>query len=1111
MKGLRKVLIAVLLLALCLPAVAASASADSMTTQQKFDFLRDKGIFTGYGDGSAGLNDPMTREQFAAILFRLWSLKEENPAKATYSDVLKSRWSYTNIEAVTKAGLMQGTGNGKFSPLSTVTVEQLATVLVRAYGYEGVGSTQVTGKTSLWARGAVSIALDHQFIPTLPNYTVQASRGLLVEAAYTAYQQMNGGLLSVNTVQPLNNTTLLVTLNQAVSKADTSHFSLKNEQGGTISILQATLSTDGKSITLTTGYETPGIIHTLYIDGDGWRYTAISNPTPPVTPPSVTRPYITSLTNSANGTLQITFQEPVTYASATDPSHYQITAGTLDLKTFSLSADGKTVTIGTAGQKQGVTYQMTVWGVADLAGNVMNTQTNLSFTGIADRTKPTVKSVDNLGNSSLKIVFSERVDSQDATNAKNYRLTGNLKVRRATLDTDGSTVLLYTSQQKDGQSYTLTIRDIADLAGNVMNSRDFTFTGFTDDTKPTVLSVEAEDNSTLQVKFSEKVNPSEATSLANYSIDHGLQATFASLNDAGDTVTLTTTSQQDGVLYRLSIGGISDLAGNEMDYRDDLYFGGIVDRIPPYAVSVRPGVKQVVLTFSERLNAASASNVRNYSIDGGLGAPQSAVYDDARRTVTLTTASQTAGRIYTLTLGQVTDLSGLAVDEDHNELSFVGVDSEYGGTVLLQELNALNRNTVQVTFSRGVTDADVGSAQLAILAGDGSEQSSGWDAYVSRKSGTDSVLTVQFRTDKEPNPNLFEAGKVYIGRVTGVDGLNTDDGANVKKFAGTPAENADPVATQAVSVNNTAVKVTFSEPVRNVAASQFRLLREDGSAIGISSVSVSDPNLVVTEATLYLDDEMQAGRTYRLQFKSGITDAAGWNAIRTKDGSEPYQVVFTGSSSANQAPQVTQASALDRYTLAVQFSEPVQIGNGKGFSLEDVTDQDDIGIRPDQDSVYVMSGDRTKLTIYLDSTKGQRLKSNDQFRLTYDQSRGQVADDQGAKLPTNGGVSFYSSNLTEAAPAIAGVTAKGTQIRIAFSEGIRGYKDQTDFFDIEVNGHDVHPTAGSLQGQTIVLTVPALTAGQIGDLQLSSAGANAIKDYNNLPPDEDQVATFGVQ
>ncbi|MBW7459819.1 S-layer homology domain-containing protein, partial [Paenibacillus sepulcri] len=137
MRRLRMIVLAALILLAYLPPLQAGAA--ELNTEQKFQFLRDKGIFTGFADGTSRLGDPMSREQFAAVLFRLWELREE-PASPVYSDVLKTRWSFGEIQAVTKSGLMKGMGNGKFAPLTNVTVEQLAAVLVRAYGNSSAGS-----------------------------------------------------------------------------------------------------------------------------------------------------------------------------------------------------------------------------------------------------------------------------------------------------------------------------------------------------------------------------------------------------------------------------------------------------------------------------------------------------------------------------------------------------------------------------------------------------------------------------------------------------------------------------------------------------------------------------------------------------------------------------------------------------------------------------------------------------------------------------------------------------------------------------------------------------------------------------------------------------------
>ena len=55
-------------------AVPAAAAEDDPSVEAKYDFLVRKGIFTGFAERSARLRDPMTREQFAAVLFRLWEL-----------------------------------------------------------------------------------------------------------------------------------------------------------------------------------------------------------------------------------------------------------------------------------------------------------------------------------------------------------------------------------------------------------------------------------------------------------------------------------------------------------------------------------------------------------------------------------------------------------------------------------------------------------------------------------------------------------------------------------------------------------------------------------------------------------------------------------------------------------------------------------------------------------------------------------------------------------------------------------------------------------------------------------------------------------------------------
>lgn len=58
---------------------------DALNTQQKFDVLKEKGIFTGYPDGTAGLDKEMTRAEFAKVLVGIMGL-EPIEGKASFKD-----------------------------------------------------------------------------------------------------------------------------------------------------------------------------------------------------------------------------------------------------------------------------------------------------------------------------------------------------------------------------------------------------------------------------------------------------------------------------------------------------------------------------------------------------------------------------------------------------------------------------------------------------------------------------------------------------------------------------------------------------------------------------------------------------------------------------------------------------------------------------------------------------------------------------------------------------------------------------------------------------------------------------------------------------------------
>ena len=96
-----------------------------------------EGIVTGYSDTKFGPDDPVTREQFAAMLYRYaqtlgegftgnWSFPLDFPDAAEVSD-----YAYEALCWMTKEKVLEGMEDGNLHPQSTATRAQLAAMLMR--------------------------------------------------------------------------------------------------------------------------------------------------------------------------------------------------------------------------------------------------------------------------------------------------------------------------------------------------------------------------------------------------------------------------------------------------------------------------------------------------------------------------------------------------------------------------------------------------------------------------------------------------------------------------------------------------------------------------------------------------------------------------------------------------------------------------------------------------------------------------------------------------------------------------------------------------------------------------------------------------------------------
>ncbi|MGN1001182.1 MAG: choice-of-anchor I family protein [Oscillospiraceae bacterium] len=134
-------------------------------------YVTEKGLMNGMDDGSFAPTATLNRAMLVTILFRL----EGEPSAAgaaAFDDVTGDAWYADAVAWASASGLVNGYGDGSFGPLEPITREQMAAILFRYAqhkGYELRSSGSLAGftdgaATSSWAEAAVEWAVGTELL-----------------------------------------------------------------------------------------------------------------------------------------------------------------------------------------------------------------------------------------------------------------------------------------------------------------------------------------------------------------------------------------------------------------------------------------------------------------------------------------------------------------------------------------------------------------------------------------------------------------------------------------------------------------------------------------------------------------------------------------------------------------------------------------------------------------------------------------------------------------------------------------------------------------------------------------------------------------------------------
>lgn len=568
-KVMKKILSVALSTAMAFSMFASVAFGDTaVTPQQQFDALKAKGIFNGYPDGSAGLDKEMTRAEFAKVITKLLGLKEIT-GQLSYTDknYTAKNWAVPYIEAVTAAGIMEGKNVEKkiFDFNGKVTVAEMATILTRALDLEIPAETD--NSAPAWAKGYVQAAINAGLVDAKANFSANASRELLVGAAYsidqaqsikvTSYEVSEAG--KVVTFKISDGESVKVTLDKALeaNKETEVKFTYKDK---------------------------------AFTEKVTYVVTAAQK--------------VVSATANNLKQVVVTFDGDVDADSAELESNYTIDG--FKFKSATLSSDKKTVTLLLPAEQtltSQKTYKLNVSNVKNSDKSKVFKET-VQVTPV-DTTLPEVSEVKGLGTKAFKVVFSEPVKASSVNTTSNFRIDG--KAISGYVNFTYPSVAVITTDLSVGK-HTLTVNGVEDYAGYKLLQKEVEFEVVEDTTAPEVVSAKATNLNKVEIEFNESV---KSVSKA-YHTSSGKTGTVT-VEDNKVTVNFENDNKLSLGENTITLEGVTDYSNNSATRTSKVT--PVIDTTRPEVASVTAEVYNnnhvITVEFSKAVEAADVLKTAN--------------------------------------------------------------------------------------------------------------------------------------------------------------------------------------------------------------------------------------------------------------------------------------------------------------------------------------------------------------------------------------------------------------------------------------------------------------------------------------------------------------------
>ncbi|WP_339298313.1 S-layer homology domain-containing protein [Paenibacillus sp. FSL R5-0623] len=1110
-KVMKKILSVALSTAMAFSMFASVAFGDTaVSPQQQFDALKAKGIFNGYPDGTAGLDKDMTRAEFAKVITKLLGLKEiTGTLSYTDKNYTAKNWAVPYIEAVTAAGIMEGKNVEKkiFDFNGKVTVAEMATILTRALDLEIPAETN--NSAAAWAKGYAQAAINAGLIDANANFAGNASRELLVGAAYAIDEAQSIKVESY-------------TVSEAGKVVE-----FKISDGETVKVtldkaLEANKETEVKF---------------TYKDKEF---------TEKVTYVVTTATKVEKVSAANLKEVTVAFDGTVDEDTATDISNYSLKSGKA-IKTATLSDDKKSVTVELQGTLNN--NKVDFLNVSNVkAGNVVVSAKDVEFS-IADNELPKVESVKSLGTKSVKVVFSEPVQLPAQGN---FELDGKAYFGKITQPTLRTVVLTpYSTSALTVGDHKLTVVGAKDYAGFVSLTSTHDITVVEDKDAPTITAATATLES-VTLTFSEEVDPEtldsdnvywktgtdkiKATGTPKALADNKYKFTFDKANALPTGAVL------------IYVEGVKDYSGNQIAKDTSVTVNAEIDQTRPEVRKAEAiDSKHIQVTFSKALLNDSVKETKNYSVtdkDGKVVAVKDAVRsgnDNNVITIELYTALSTGDN--TVTIKNIKDNTRLG----NTMLDYSGKVNLADVTTpkLDSKLVSVSNRTVIVGFDKKMdpaTLADYSNYHVQINGDRVTLTPELADITVLNDS---KAVSIKFVETYKNQPVVFAAGNSTTQRNVQnlyVLGVKDTAGNLLKQFVDNSGLNVIPTTADitvglatydtdyagfsaALTAQNT-VQVKLSSSVSSAPKDAFTVTNAAGNVVAIKEVVLDGTSVV----KLTLENDIGTAA-------SGLNVKVNVNRLGTLAGSSATVAEQTTTVLDKVAPVVKpnvsggyQNLQLSGENIKVDFSENLQLDSDanntlltKDFEVIRYSDNKTLVAGVDFDVTFVAGNDyvtialkdaasRTTTTKYTVNFKGSKyltdtsVVKNEAAAFTGKETNGTVT---GTAAPTLTTVNASYANNNDG--VIKGLdAAKRYEYKLSTATSYTTVAaNATEIDGLAAGTYNVRVAAIAASGSTPAIPAGAVTTVTVAKAAPSSAetaaeaalvaAQDAVADYVALP------------